>query len=85
MSNKRELKGDRNQCPTCKKYFNSSAAFSKHRTGTYGVDRRCMTTEEMLETGMALNRDDWWVGSLMSQDVLQAKIGDVNEDSLQNT
>lgn len=56
----RTLRGDRNQCPTCGEYFNSSAAFDKHRTGRIGVDRRCMTTEEMRERGMVLRDDGFW-------------------------
>ena len=59
------LNGDRNQCPGCKRYFNSTGAFEKHRTGTYGVNRRCMTEEEMLAKGMCLNRDGFWIGSKM--------------------
>lgn len=56
-----KLTGDRNQCPTCEKYFKSTAAFSKHRTGEFGRDRRCMTTEEMFGKGMALNAAGFWV------------------------
>lgn len=56
------LRGDRNQCPTCKKYFNSTAAFQKHRTGNFGTDRRCRTTEEMEAIGMSMKQDGFWVG-----------------------
>jgi hypothetical protein len=55
------LSGDRNQCPACSKYFNSSLAFEKHRTGQFGIDRRCMTTEEMLEKGMSEKIDGFWI------------------------
>lgn len=55
-----KLSGDRNQCPTCGKGFNSIAAFDKHRTGKFGVGRRCMTTEEMLAKGMVLRDDGFW-------------------------
>jgi hypothetical protein len=37
----------KNQCMSCKEYFNSNSAFEKHRHGQYGVDRRCMTPDEM--------------------------------------
>jgi hypothetical protein len=49
------LKGNHNQCQGCKEYFNSTGAFDKHRTGKHGVDRRCMTTEEMIAKGFSLN------------------------------
>jgi hypothetical protein len=57
------LTGQRNQCQGCLSYFNSNYAFDKHRTGEHGKDRRCMTTEEMLEHGMALNSAGFWVGN----------------------
>jgi len=59
------LRGNHNQCAACKKYFNSTGAFEKHRTGKYGIDRRCKTEEEMIEDGMALNKDGFWIGSKM--------------------
>jgi hypothetical protein len=46
------LTGNRNQCQGCKEYFNSNSPFDKHRTGTYGVNRRCLTPEEMIAKGM---------------------------------
>jgi hypothetical protein len=49
------LRGDRNECPVCLLPFNSTAAFSKRKTGQIGVDRRCMTTAEMLAKGMLTN------------------------------
>lgn len=59
-----KLTGQRNQCPGCGKYMNSNVAFDKHRTGAFGVDRRCKTEEEMVAAGMAKNATGWWVGSL---------------------
>lgn len=56
-----KLTGQHNECPTCLELFNSNAAFDKHRTGTYGVDRRCLTVEEMTERGMCKNAGGWWV------------------------
>lgn len=53
----------RNQCQGCKQYFNSIKTFERHRTGKYGVDRRCRTTEEMLEMGWLLNADGFWISS----------------------
>ena len=51
----------RNQCQGCKQYFNSIKAFERHRTGKYGVDRRCKTPEELLEKGWLLNEDGFWI------------------------
>jgi len=54
--------GDRNQCPTCHKYFNSTSAFDRHRTGVMGSrSRRCMTTEEMEAKKMCLNAAGYWI------------------------
>ena len=60
------LTGDRNQCQGCKEFFNSTAAFDKHRTGQHGVDRRCLTDAEMEAKGMAKNSAEFWVGSPMA-------------------
>lgn len=79
MRERRNLSGDRNQCPTCGKFFNSTAAFEKHRVGTYEKGRRCRTTEEMLSIGMAPNSTDWWVTALMSQEILEKKMDSVLE------
>jgi NAD-dependent SIR2 family protein deacetylase len=59
------LKGNRNQCQTCKEYFNSNTPFDKHRTGEHGVNRRCRTPDEMLALGMSLNADGFWVTEKM--------------------
>lgn len=59
---KRTLRGDRNQCPTCGEYFNSTRAFDKHRTGGFSPNtRRCLNTVEMSASGMVKNQADWWV------------------------
>lgn len=55
------LTGNRNQCQTCKEYFNSNAPFDKHRTGVHGVNRRCLTSEEMIAKGMSLNDAGFWI------------------------
>lgn len=67
-----KLTGDRNQCPGRGRYFNSSAAFDKHRTGAHGVDRRCLTEREMRDKGMALGASGFWVGSPRPQETLPA-------------
>ena len=54
------LSGDRNQCPTCGEFFNSSFAFDSHRYGKIN-ERKCMTKAEMLEKGFDRNDDFYWV------------------------
>ena len=65
-----KLNGARNQCPTCREYFNSNGAFDKHRTGSHGVNRRCRTPEEMEEKGMSLRADGFWIAESMSSDLI---------------
>ncbi len=60
-----KLTGQRNQCPTCRLYFNSNAAFDKHRTGEHhNKTRRCMTVDEMTSKGMAQNKAGFWVTAI---------------------
>ncbi len=70
---RKTLRGDRNQCAGCGEYFNSTHAFEKHRVGAHGVDRRCMTADEMRAAGMVLRDDGFWRGSAMPADVLEAR------------
>jgi|TARA_R110000868_G_scaffold134120_1_gene345999 hypothetical protein len=56
----KKLGSSRNQCGGCHQYFNSNSAFEQHRTGEFGVDRRCKTIEEIEEDGMRLNTDGFW-------------------------
>ena len=55
------LTGNRNQCQSCKQYFNSNTAFDKHRTGEHGYKRRCRTPEEMTALGMLVNHAGFWI------------------------
>jgi len=57
-----KLTGHRCQCAACGKYFSRVSVFDKHRTGDYGKDRRCMTTEQMETKGMRLTESGVWVG-----------------------
>lgn len=66
MKSEKTLRGDRNQCPSCGEHFNSTHAFEKHRHGDFGVDRRCMTVDEMREKGMHFAADGFWRGSAMA-------------------
>ena len=56
-----KLSGNKNQCSGCGVFFFSNKAFDKHRTGKYGVNRRCRTPEEMLALGMFINIYGCWV------------------------
>ena len=76
----KQLNGARNQCPTCKEYFNSNGAFDKHRTGSHGVNRRCRSTEEMIEKGMALRKDGFWVAEPMGSALINKLGRDKNEN-----
>ena len=58
-----KLNGDKNQCPSCDEYFNSTFAFDKHRVGKTGINRRCMTTDEMLDKGMEKSSTGFWVSA----------------------
>lgn len=69
----KKLNGSRNQCPTCREYFNSNKAFDKHRTGSHGVNRRCRTPEEMLLKGMALRSDGFWVAEPMDTELIEQR------------
>jgi hypothetical protein len=69
---RKTLTGDRNQCPGCSEYFNSTFAFEKHRTGDFNKDRRCRTTDEMEAKGMAKNAAGFWISSAMPVDVARA-------------
>jgi hypothetical protein len=67
QTRRRRLTGDRNQCPSCEDYFNSTAAFDAHRTGPFGgpngepAQRRCLTADEMRSKGMAVNAAGFWI------------------------
>lgn len=56
-----KLAGNRCQCTACGDYFNRVSTFDKHRVGTFGVDRRCMSAEEMTAKGWAKNAAGFWI------------------------
>ena len=56
-----KLGSQRNQCQGCKQYFNSNAAFDKHRVGKHGLNRRCLTPDEMTAKGMMVNHAGFWI------------------------
>lgn len=59
-----KLTGDKNQCPNCNLFFNSTTAFDKHRTGPFNA-RQCLTKDQMTLKGMEVNSKGFWVGSTM--------------------
>lgn len=67
------LNGNRNQCQSCKEYFNSTGAFDKHRTGEFGKDRRCRTKDEMTAIGMSQKEDGFWITKKMPQEVIDKR------------
>lgn len=67
MKATKTLRGYRNQCTGCNQYFNSNFAFDKHRTGKHGIDRRCMTPDEMIAKGMVLLDDGFWRGTIQPE------------------
>jgi hypothetical protein len=73
----------RNQCGGCKVFFNSVTAFDKHRTGEYGVDRRCMTVDEMSASGMSVNEAGYWIGSSMERWKNEDDASEEVEDSVE--
>lgn len=73
----------RNQCGGCRVFFNSVTAFDGHRTGDYGVDRRCMTAEEMTAKGMSVNEAGYWIGSSMERWKNEDYATEEVEDSLE--
>jgi hypothetical protein len=75
------LKGDRNQCQSCKEYFNSTGAFEGHRTGKHGVDRRCRTVDEMIERGYSKNKLGFWIASKMPESLLEKITGEKHADT----
>ena len=58
----RKLNGDHCQCSACGEYFNSTAAFDKHRRGDFN-GRICLDRAQMLKKGMAVSSTGWWIGS----------------------
>ena len=52
-----------------------------HRTGVIGVNRRCMTPQEMEAKKMSKNTDGFWVTRTFDRDALRRKL---NEDTIHN-
>ena len=56
----KKLSNMRCLCRACDTYFNGQGAFDKHRIGRHGIDRHCMTHEEMSQNGMGPNDAGFW-------------------------
>lgn len=50
-----------NQCSACGQLFRAVTTHTLHRIGKFGIDRRCMTVDEMLASDMKLNSRRQWV------------------------
>lgn len=74
-----KLTGNRNQCQSCKEYFNSNTAFDKHRTGDHGRNRRCRTPEEMIALGMSKNNAGFWITEKYDGPIRQGTDDDESE------
>ena len=74
-----KLTGNRNQCQSCKEYFNSNTAFDKHRTGDHGHSRRCRTPEEMIALGMSKNNAGFWITEKYDGPIRQGTDDDESE------
>jgi hypothetical protein len=47
--------------------------FEKHRTGVFGVDRRCLNEQEMLDKKMLKNPAGFWIGSIMDKSLIEKR------------
>lgn len=56
-----KLTGSRCQCCACGEYFGSTDTFDRHRVGRPGVDRRCMSLDEMISAGWAKSARGFWI------------------------
>ena len=74
-----KLTGNRNQCQSCKEYFNSNTAFDKHRTGDHGHSRRCRTPQEMTALGMLVNSAGFWITEKYDGPIRQGKNDEESE------
>ena len=50
----------RSECIACNKAFRSVPEFDRHRTGDHGPDRRCLTSDEMIENGWEILASGMW-------------------------
>jgi hypothetical protein len=46
-------------CMGCGKQFRTTNEFDRHRVGSHGLDRRCLSSNEMTESGWQLSGKIW--------------------------
>lgn len=56
-----KLTGQRCECTACGQFFNRVSTFDKHRVGNFGVDRRCLTVDEMRAREWRVNDAGFWL------------------------
>lgn len=56
-----KLTGCRCQCCACGEYFGNVVVFDRHRVGRHGVDRRCLSVDEMSAMGWEQNGRGFWL------------------------
>lgn len=56
-----KLTGCRCQCSACGHYFGSVTVFDRHRVGEHGVNRRCLSGDEMSALGWERNERGFWI------------------------
>lgn len=56
-----KLTGNKCECTACGQFFNRVSTFDRHRVGQFGVDRRCLTMDEMTAKGWRLNDKRFWL------------------------
>ncbi len=57
----RRLTASRCLCRGCGEYLNSVYAFDRHRIWASPTVQRCLTHEEMVLKGMAINSSGFWI------------------------
>lgn len=70
-----KLTGNRCQCPTCGRYFNSLTGFDRHLVRDYGNNTRpvrCLSVRQMEAKGFSRNAAGWWITKRRSATVIAA-------------
>lgn len=52
-------RGRMEHCKVCHQTFSGASTGDAHRTGRYGIDRRCRTSDELSALGLWLERGIW--------------------------
>lgn len=65
------LTGNRCQCAACGEYFNGAQPFDRHRVGSYGTSRRCLTVADMEAAGFTRNAAGFWCNRARAEHALR--------------